>query len=98
MDFNLNGVVERNDAYLLARANMDMVRFVRSLHVNFPDHQNKSTDCALEVTAKLSTRDGKMETDSNTKVYFEFASREKGLELATYGHLIRLRRADNNVR
>lgn len=85
MDFNLNGVVERNDAYLLARANMEMVRFVRSLHVNFPDHQNKSTDCALEVTAKLSTRDGKMETDSNTKVYFEFASREKVLSLQLMG-------------
>lgn len=85
MDFNLNGVVERNDAYLLARANMDMVRFIRSLHVNFPDHQNKSANCALEITAKLSTRDGKMETDSNTKVYFEFASREKILSLQLMG-------------
>ena len=85
MDFNLNGVVERNDAYLLARANMDMVRFIRSLHVNFPDHQNKSANCALEITAKLSTRDGKMETDSNTKVYFEFASREKVLSLQLMG-------------
>lgn len=77
MDFNLNGAVERNDAYLLARANMDMVRFVRFLHVTVPDHQNKSTNCALEITAKLSTRDEKMETDSSTGVYFEFASREK---------------------
>ena len=85
MDFNLNGVVERNDAYLLARANMDMVRFVRSLHVNFPDHKNKSTNCALEITAKLSTRNGKMETDSNTKVYFEFASKEKVLSLQLMG-------------
>lgn len=85
MDFNLNGAVERNDAYLLARANMGMVRFIRSLHVNFPDHQNKATDCVLEITAKLSTRDGKMETDSSTKVYFEFASREKVLSLQLTG-------------
>ena len=85
MDFNLNGVVERNDAYLLARANVDMVRFIRSFHVAFPDHQNKSTNCALEITAKLSTRDGKMETDSNTRVYFEFASREKVLSLQLMG-------------
>ena len=85
MDFNLNGVVERNDAYLLARANMDMVRFIRSLHVNFPDHQNKSTNCALEITTTLSTRDGKIETDSHTKVYFEFASREKVLSLQLMG-------------
>lgn len=85
MDFNLNGAVERNDAYLLARANMGMVRFIRSLHVNFPDHRNKATDCVLEITAKLSTRDGKMETDSSTKVYFEFASREKVLSLQLMG-------------
>ena len=85
MDFNLNGAVERNDAYLLARANMGMVRFIRSLRVNLPDHQNKATDCVLEITAKLSTRDGKMETDSNTKVYFEFASREKVLSLQLMG-------------
>ena len=85
MDFNLNGVVERNDAYLLARANMDMVRFIRFFHVNFPDHQNKSTNCAVEITAKLSTRDGKMETDSNTRVYLEFASREKVLSLQLMG-------------
>ena len=85
MDFNLNGAVERNDAYLLARANMGMVRFIRSLRVNLPDHQNKAKDCVLEITAKLSTRDGKMETDSNTKVYFEFASREKVLSLQLMG-------------
>ena len=85
MDFNLNGAVERSDAYLLARANMGMVRFIRSLHVNFPDHQNKAADCVLEITAKLSTRDGNMETDSNTKVYFEFASREKVLSLQLTG-------------
>ena len=85
MDFNLNGAVERNDAYLLARANMGMVRFIRSLRVNLPDYQNKATDCVLEITAKLSTRDGKMETDSNTKVYFEFASREKVLSLQLMG-------------
>lgn len=85
MDFNLNGVVERNDAYLLARANIDMVRFIRLFHVNFPDHRNKSTNCALDITAKLSTRDGNMETDSNTRVYFEFASREKVLSLQLMG-------------
>lgn len=75
MDFNLNGVIERNDAYLLARANLDMVRFVRYFHVTVPDHQNKSTNCALELTATLSTREGSMET--NTQVYFEFASAKK---------------------
>lgn len=73
MDFNVNGVIERNDAYLLARANMDMVRFIRSLHVTVPDHQNESTNCALEISAKLSTREGSMETNTNTQVFFEFA-------------------------
>lgn len=74
MDFNLNGVIERNDAYLLTRANLDMVRFVRYCHVTVPDHRNKSNDCALGITAKLSTRGGSMETNINMQVYFEFAS------------------------
>lgn len=77
MDFNVNGVIERNDAYLLARAKLDMVRFTHSLHVTVPDHQNESANCALEITAKLSTRDGSMETNTNTQVFFEFASGKK---------------------
>lgn len=77
MDFNLNGVIERNDAFLLARANLDMVRFIHSLHVTVPDHQNKSTTCAFEITAKLSTRDGNMKINSNTQIFFEFASGKK---------------------
>ena len=75
MDFNINGVAERNDAFLLARANLDMVRFVRDLHVTTPNHGNESTDCVLEIIAKLSTRAGNMET--NTQVFFELASGKK---------------------
>ena len=74
MDFNTNGVIERNDAFLLARANLDMVRFIRDLHVTAPDHRNHSTDCTLEITVKLSTRAGTMETKTNTQVLFEFSS------------------------
>ena len=70
----MNGVIERNDAYLLARANLDMVRFMRELHVTTPDHRNHSTDCTLEITVKLSTREGTMETNANTQVFFEFSS------------------------
>lgn len=77
MDFNVNGVVERNDAFLLARANMNMVRFIHTLQVTVPDHHNKSTNCALEITAKLITRYGSMETNTNTQVFFEFASGKK---------------------
>ena len=40
MDFNVNGDVERNDAFLLARANLDMARFIRNWRVTTPDHQN----------------------------------------------------------
>ena len=74
MDFNTNGVIERNDAFLLARANLDMVRFISDLHVTAPDHRNHSTDCTLEITTKLSTRAGTMETNTNTQVFFEFSS------------------------
>ena len=76
MDFNVNGVIDRNDAFLLARANLDMVDFIRGFHVTTPDHRNQSTDCTLEITAKLSTRAGNMATDRNTQVFFEFASEE----------------------
>ena len=77
MDFNRNGVIERNDAFLLARANLDMARFVHDFHVTTPDHQNESTHCALKITTKLSTRAGNMDTNSNTQVFFEFASGNK---------------------
>lgn len=76
MDFNVNGVIDRNDAFLLARANLDMVGFISGFHVTTPDHQNQSTDCTLEIMAKLSTRAGNMATDRNTQVFFEFASEE----------------------
>lgn len=74
MDFNLNGVPERDDAYLLARANMDMVRFLKFFHTSVPDHRNNSTNCELEITAELSARDGTKETNTDTQLYFEFAS------------------------
>lgn len=74
MDFNVNGDVERNDAYLLSRANLDMARFIRDLRVTTPDHLNKTTKCEFKITIKLSKRSGSPET--NTKVFFEFASGE----------------------
>lgn len=73
MDFNLNGVLERNDAYLLARANMDMVRFLNLFHMTVPDHQNASTNCEFELIAELSTRDGTKEKNADTQLYFELA-------------------------
>ena len=72
MDFNVNGDVERNDAFLLARANLDMARFIRNWRVATPDHQNETTKCEFKITIKLSKRSGRPET--NTKVFFEFAS------------------------
>ena len=77
MDFNNNGIAERGDAVLLARANFDLVRFIRELRISFPDHRNDSTECALGVTAKLSSRNGDIETPSNTQVFFEFASSQE---------------------
>ena len=74
MDFNVNGDVERNDAFLLARANLDMARFIRNWRVTTPDHQNETTKCEFKITIKLSKRSGSPET--NTKVFFEFASGE----------------------
>ena len=72
MDFNVNGDVERNDAFLLARANLDMARFIRNWRVTTPDHQNETTKCEFKITIKLSKRPGSPET--NIKVFFEFAS------------------------
>ena len=79
MDFNRNGMIERNDAFLLARANFNMAAFIRDLHVIIPDHRDESTDCTLEISARLSARTGSMNSIGNMQVYLEFASEDKVL-------------------
>ena len=79
MDFNHNGMIERNDAFLLARANFNMAAFIRDLHVIIPDHRDESTDCTLEISARLSARAGSMNSIGNMQVYLEFASEDRGL-------------------
>ena len=79
MDFNFNRMVERNDAFLLARANLGMAAFTRAMHVITPDHRDESTECTLEVTVNLTLREGDMDTSRDMQVFFEFVGEGKAL-------------------
>lgn len=58
MDFNLNGVLEWDDVYLLVCVNMDMVWFLKFFYMSVFDYWNNFINCELEIIVELSVWDG----------------------------------------
>ena len=79
MDFNVNGFVDRADAYLLAGALFDLVRFTEPFQVTLPDHTQQSAECSLKIQTKLRHKNGHPATEANTQVFFEMASEDPKL-------------------
>lgn len=80
MDFNVNGIVDRNDAFLLSRAIFDLVRFTEPFQVILPDHNNQSSECAFRIDTKLRFKNGDPASEENTQTFFEIANRNSLLK------------------
>ncbi|XP_048585401.1 fibrocystin-L isoform X2 [Nematostella vectensis] len=82
MDVNLNSVVERSDAVLLAKASVDQARFLTSFHVNTPDHTREDRTretCVFSVEAGLAYKNSEPINERDTQIYFELASTHEEL-------------------